>query len=172
MEELLDVYDKLGNHAGCYPRRECHGNPALIHRVVHVVVFDRELKHILLQKRSKNKTIQPGKWDTAVGGHVNAGEELSAAACRELREELGIDSPLEFFFEDKIRNEIESEDVFVYKTVSDGPFDYQREEIDAVEFFDLRKFADPTCRCREDFTPNLQKELALILEKMGIAVKQ
>ena len=74
MDEFFDVFDESGNYRGKYPRSQCHGNPELIHRSVHVVVFDRSMQKILLQKRSMNKDIQPGKWDTAVGGHVAAGE--------------------------------------------------------------------------------------------------
>jgi isopentenyldiphosphate isomerase len=31
---------------------------------------------LYLQKRSETKDIQPGKWDTAVGGHVDYGETI------------------------------------------------------------------------------------------------
>lgn len=160
MDEYFDVFDADGNHLGTRLRRECHGNPALIHRSVHIVVFDTGGKKILLQKRSSSKDIQPGKWDTAVGGHVDAGETVEAAAVRELREELGITGELEFFFADTIRNEIESENVTVFKLFSDGPFDFSRDEIDEIRFWDMRAFAEASGRQREDFTPNLQTELA------------
>ena len=45
---------------------------------------------IFLQKRVKTKKIQPGKWDTAVGGHVNSGELIEDALKRETEEELNI----------------------------------------------------------------------------------
>ena len=166
MEELFDVYNPNGSWRGLYPRSECHGNPELIHKSVHVVVLDSSGEKILLQKRSLNKDIQPGKWDTAVGGHVAAGESVEAAARRELFEELGITGEPEFFFNSTIKNSVESELVTVFKLVSDGPFDFSKEEIDEVRFFDLADFADPANRLRDDFTPNLQKELADILECM------
>ena len=37
-----------------------------------------------------NKDIQPGRWDTSVGGHVDYGEEIEVALRREAREELGL----------------------------------------------------------------------------------
>ncbi len=164
MEEFFDVYNADGSWRGLFPRSECHGNPELIHKSVHVVVFDSTCRKILLQKRSMSKDIQPGKWDTAVGGHVAAGESVEAAARRELAEELGIAGEPEFFFNSTIKNNVESELVTVFKLVSNGPFDFSKEEIDEVKFFDLADFADPANRLRADFTPNLQKELADILE--------
>lgn len=163
MSEFFDVFDEGGNFVGVFLRSECHGNPALIHRSVHVVVFDRSGKKILLQKRSMLKDIQPGKWDTAVGGHVDSGESVETAAARELQEELGITGRLEFFFTSTIRNSVESENVTVFKLISDGPFEYSREEIDEIRFWELEDFRNEHNRCREDFTPNLQKELGEII---------
>jgi len=164
MDEFFDVFDADGNYVGVFPRRECHGNPALIHRSVHVVILDSSGQKILLQKRSARKDIQPGKWDTAVGGHVDAGESVENAAVRELSEELGISGDLQFFFTSTIRNDIESENVTVFKLISDGPFEFSRDEIDEIRFWDLDDFRLPeNCR-REDFTPNLQKELGEIIK--------
>ena len=167
MEEFFDVYNPDGSWRGFFPRRECHGNPDLLHKSVHVVVLDSSGEKILLQKRSHRKDIQPGKWDTAVGGHVAAGESVEAAACRELAEELGITGTPEFFFTSEIRNSIESENVTIFKIISDGPFVFAPDEIDEVKFFDLAKFNDPGERCRSDFTPNLQKELGDIISLLN-----
>ena len=74
MAEYLDVYDACGNCVGQALRSECHGNPALLHHTSHVVVLHPESRQMLLQKRRMDKLIQPGKWDTAVGGHIDPGE--------------------------------------------------------------------------------------------------
>ena len=115
-QEYFDIYDEAGNRIGRALRSECHGNPALLHHTSHVVVFHPAGGRILLQKRSRSKDIQPGKWDTAVGGHVDAGEDYLTAALRELREELGVTASageLRHLFDSKIRNAVESEDVRV-----------------------------------------------------------
>ena len=57
--------------------------------MVHLHVFNSN-GDIYLQKRPEWKDIQPGKWDTAVGGHVDYGETPEEALQREVREELGI----------------------------------------------------------------------------------
>lgn len=162
--EMFQVYDESGRCVGLRPRAECHGNPALIHRTAHVVVFDPAGERILLQKRARTKDIQPGKWDTAVGGHLQPGEDYEAAARREGAEELGLapDAPLAVLFDLKIRNAIESEDVRVFALRAAGPFQFQAEEIDEVRFFTREELRDPAWR--RDFTPNLQIELDRISE--------
>ena len=74
--ETVDVTDRVVGRAR---RSECHGNPALVHRTAHVVVFSSDGR-LLLQKRPAHKDIQPGRWDTAVGAYV----EVLAEAQPEL----------------------------------------------------------------------------------------
>ena len=157
-EELFEIVDGNGNVTGTAPRSECHGNPALTHRCAHVVVYHPDGR-ILLQKRSIDKDIQPGKWDTAVGGHLQVGEDFESGARREMNEELGLPPalPLKFLFDATIRNEIESENVRVFSAVSEGPFDFDRNEISEVRFWTVEELkASPD---RDDFTPNLKAEL-------------
>ncbi|QSH41097.1 NUDIX domain-containing protein [Lentisphaerota bacterium ZTH] len=157
-KEHFEVYDEKGKKIGLALRCECHGNPKLLHHTAHVVIFHPDGR-ILLQKRSKNKDIQPGKWDTAVGGHVMPGEDSEAAARREMNEELGLPLvlPLTYLFESKIRNEIESEDVKVYGCIASGPFEFQKSEIDKVRFFTSAELKDT--KWRRKFTPNLLEEI-------------
>lgn len=88
-EEIFPIVDIEGNVIGQATRRECHSGSMLLHPVVHLHVFDAD-GNIYLQKRSLSKDIQPGKWDTAVGGHVDYGEKIEYALRRESREELGL----------------------------------------------------------------------------------
>ena len=91
MTEYFQLSDSNGNPLGMATREECHGNPALIHLVVHLHVFDPDGR-LFLQRRALSKDTNPGKWDTSVGGHVNAGEAIEHAMLREAKEELGIDA--------------------------------------------------------------------------------
>ncbi|MDE5920933.1 MAG: NUDIX domain-containing protein [Paramuribaculum sp.] len=90
-DELFPVVDENGNVVGSATRSECHSGSMKLHPVVHLHVIDRDGR-ILLQRRSPDKDIQPGRWDTAVGGHVDYGESVRDALLRESREELGIDA--------------------------------------------------------------------------------
>lgn len=162
--ELIDIYNAAGEKIGCAERSRAHGDNTLLHRAAHVLVFSQDGR-LLLQKRSASKRIQPGKWDASVGGHLGTGEDFLTGARRELAEELGLpeDTPLEHLFDVEIRNEIESEDARVFKAVSDGPFNFQKEEIDEVRFFTADELKDP--QRRKDFTPCLIGELERIYGK-------
>ena len=84
-EEIFPVVDDTGKTIGKATRAQCHGGSMLLHPVVHLHVFD-SLGRLYLQKRPDWKDIQPGKWDTAVGGHVDYGESVEQALLREARE--------------------------------------------------------------------------------------
>ena len=88
-EEIFPIVDETGRVIGKATRKECHSGSRLLHPVVHLHVFDRQGR-LYLQKRAHNKLIQPDKWDTAVGGHVDYGETVMQALRRETREELGL----------------------------------------------------------------------------------
>ncbi len=159
--ELFEVYFPDGCYRGRWPRKECHGNNELIHRAVQVAVRHSETGDWLLQKRSQYKDIQPGKWDTACGGHLQIGENYLTAAVREIAEELGITitpADLTWLFDMEIRNDIESEDLRVFVLDHTGPFVWQASEIDDVRFFSMAELNDP--ENQELFTPNLRREIA------------
>ena len=87
--ELLPVVDTDGNPVGSATRGECHSGSMILHPVVHLHLFNSR-GELFLQRRPSWKDIQPGKWDTAVGGHVDYGETAEKAILREIREELGL----------------------------------------------------------------------------------
>ena len=83
-EEIFPVVDEAGKVVGSATRGECHGGSKLLHPVVHLHVFDSDGR-LFLQHRPAWKDIQPDKWDTAVGGHVDYGEGIAEALRSEGR---------------------------------------------------------------------------------------
>lgn len=134
-EEWFDLVDEAGEIVGKARRSACHGNPELLHQAVHVFVVNGK-GDVFLQKRSASKDIQPGKWDTSVGGHVDLGEAPDMAARREAREELGIEAAHpEFLYRYLWRTEVESERIQTYWLRHEGPFRLHPEEIDEGGFW-------------------------------------
>ncbi len=135
--EILEVVDEQGRICGAAPRDRVHGDNTLIHRVVHMLLTDGSGK-ILLQKRSGNKKVAPGSWDTSVGGHVDFAESIESALYREMHEELGVrpHSP-EFAYRYIHADEFESELVFTYVCRHEGPFRPDSAEIDELRFWSV-----------------------------------
>lgn len=141
-DEMLEVVDPDGRVLRLARRSEIHGNPSLIHRVVHVLVFDTNGR-LLLQKRSQTKDVAPGKWDTSVGGHVSPGEDIEAAAFREMKEELGISAcNLTFLYSYIFSDARETELVNTFSCVHDGPFHHDSDEIETIEFRELNEIEE------------------------------
>lgn len=137
MEEFLEIVDREGKVISIAPRSIIHGNPSMLHKVVHVLVFNSK-GEILLQKRALNKDVAPGKWDTSVGGHVMPGEDIITAVKREAIEELGITlEKLNFLYTYIHSNQYESELVYTYWTIHDGPFNFNKKEIEELAFWRL-----------------------------------
>jgi isopentenyl-diphosphate delta-isomerase type 1 len=157
--ELFEIVDDDDRVIGTARRSECHGNPALVHRAVHVLVVNAA-GELLLQKRSARKDIQPGKWDTSVGGHLEPGESYLDAARREMHEELGLAGlPLTFLYHSRIRNAIESENIATFLTRFDGAVAWNPDEIDEVRCWTAAEI--DAHLGREVFTPNFEKEWAM-----------
>jgi isopentenyl-diphosphate delta-isomerase type 1 len=160
MDELFDIVSEVDVVIGQASRKMCHGNPDLIHRAVHVLVFNPG-GELLLQQRSLHKDIQPGKWDTSVGGHLEVGESYITAAHREMAEELGLTGlPLTFLYNSKIRNLVESENISTYLTVTARDIIHDTSEISAVRFW---SHTEIDIALGEDvFTPNFEEEWRML----------
>ena len=161
MEELFDIYDAQGNRIGTAPRRECHGNPALIHCTAHVAVRHPVTGALLLQKRRMDKDIQPGKWDTAVGGHLAYGESILEAVYREASEELGLMNFNPIYIETyEFESPIEREMVNVFAAVGTYELHPDLDEVDEGRWWELSDI-DASIG-KGVFTPNFESEFTMI----------
>lgn len=159
-EEWLPLVDANGSPQGTARRREVHGNPALLHPVVHCLVCNAA-GAILLQLRSASKDVQPGRWDTSVGGHVGVGEAIEAAVVREIAEEIGVNvalSQLRFLYRYLMRSSIESELVHTFSLQHAGPFRAEPGEIDELRFWSAHEIQ--TVLGTGKLTPNFEDEFA------------
>lgn len=155
-EEWFPLVNEEGETVGRATRRECHSGSKLLHPVVHLHIFN-DAGELYLQKRSMNKDIQPGKWDTAVGGHIDYGETVEEALRREVREELGItDFTPRFMTRYVFESAVEKELVNVFRTVYNGPFIPDPSELDGGRFWSVTEIAENMGK--GVFTPNFEGE--------------
>ncbi len=134
--EIFDVVNFNDEVIGRATRRECNSNPDLIHRSVFVLIYNNK-NQLLWQKRSETKDTSPGEWVTSASGHVNSGDGYYETAVREVREELGVDLDMEFLGKFLFHYPNENEYSAIFRAYSDGPFDFNREEISEIRFMTL-----------------------------------
>lgn len=134
-EELLAVVNASNEEIGAEKRGRIHAEK-LLHRAVHVLVFD-EQGRLLLQKRSAKKDLFPLHWE-CVGGHLGPGEGYVEAGIREVEEELGVRVE-ELMPMGKVGASAESgfEFVEVYRTVVFAALRPDPEEVVATEWVTL-----------------------------------
>ena len=160
-DEIFPIVNPEGQVIGSATRTECHAQTFLLHPVVHLHIFN-SAGELYLQKRVMTKKIQPGKWDTAVGGHVDYGENIHQALLRETREELGVtDFNPEFIMKYNFRSTIEAELVYIYRCTYNGTFNPDTSEVDEGRFWTLNEIKNNIGK--GIFTPNFESEI----EKLG-----
>ena len=157
---MFPLVDEQGNLTGAATRGECHNGSKLLHPVVHLHVFNSQ-GELYLQKRPEWKDIQPGKWDTSVGGHVDLGESVEMALRREVREELGIteftpEPVTHYVFESSREKEL----VFVHKTTYDGEI-CPSDELDGGRFWTIAELKENMGK--GVFTPNFEGEIRKVI---------
>jgi isopentenyl-diphosphate delta-isomerase type 1 len=133
-DEIFDIVDGNDQVIGKARRGEVHGNKYLIHRSIGVIVVN-DKGEIFLQQRSNTKDTDPLKWTISVSGHVERGDTYENAAKRELQEEIGINVPIIPFDKFIYRGEQETEVSQLFKAISNGPFQLNKEEIIQGKFF-------------------------------------
>ncbi len=164
--EWFPLVNEKGETIGKATRQECHSGSKLLHPVIHLHIFNKK-GDLYLQKRSMTKYIQPGKWDTAVGGHIDLGENAEQALKREVSEELGITEyepqfVTSYVFESKVEKEL----VFVYKTIYNGEITPSKEELAGGRFWGIQEIKENIGK--EVFTPNFEGEIKRVNLLPGI----
>lgn len=159
--EYFPIVTDTGEVIGKATRSECHSGSFLLHPVVHLHVFN-PVGELYLQKRAMDKDIQPGKWDTSVGGHVDYGEDVMTALKREVSEELGIiDFEPKFIKQYKFVSKQEAELVNSFYTVYDGAINPNPVEISKGKFWKIDEIKATIGK--GIFTPNFEQEFQNVI---------
>lgn len=161
-EEIFPIVNEQGETIGSATRKECHSGSFLLHPVVHLHIFN-EKDELYLQKRSMYKDVQPGKWDTSVGGHIDLNERVLEALQREVSEELNINTfePV-FAFNYVFQSDVERELVNSFFTYYSDEIEPNPAEISEGRFWSLEEIRENIGK--DVFTPNFESEFKLLME--------
>lgn len=163
-DEWFPIVEPSGLVTGRSTRRYCHSGAKPLHPVIHIHIIDR-FSRIYLQKRSMKKDIQPGRWDTAVGGHVSYGESILEAVFREASEELGFMEFNPIHIETyEFESSIEREMVNVFAAVGSFELHPDLYEVDEGRWWDI---SDIDANIGKGiFTPNFESEYTMIRQSL------
>ena len=95
-EDQLILVDATDTQIGVMDKLEAHQRH-LLHRAFSIFVLN-DKGELMLQKRAMSKYHCGGLWTNTCCGHPRDGEEISRAAHRRLRDEMGFDCALEEIF--------------------------------------------------------------------------
>lgn len=162
--EQFPEVDENGNMIGSMSRAEAHSGTKRLHPVVHLHVFNSK-GELYLQHRAKWKEVQPDRWDTATGGHVDLGESVEESLAREVYEEIGIAPDKyeprllqKYVYESAIEREL----VYVFTTIYDGDPFPSPTETQGGRFWSREEIADNMGK--EVFTPMFEREYAALFD--------
>jgi isopentenyldiphosphate isomerase len=131
--------------------------------VVHLHVLNNK-NALYLQKRPMNKLVQPGKWDTAVGGHVAFGEAVQLSLQREAWEEIGLkDFSAKLIKQYIWESELEREIVYVFVTHDFQGIQLHSEEVEEGRFWTENQVVKNLGK--GIFTPNFEHEFKLLFNR-------
>ncbi|NKB62294.1 MAG: NUDIX domain-containing protein [Gammaproteobacteria bacterium] len=134
-----------------------------IYRVTYILIFNSQ-GDLLVQRRTSTKDQYPGLLDLAAGGVVASGEGYRESACRELKEELGVDAPLthhgNVYFEDMNFFPENQNWGGVFSCICDGPFVLQTEEVADVKFMKIESILTMGAK---EITPDTRQVLVSYL---------
>lgn len=159
-EEQLPLVNEDGQVIGKVPRSLCHNGQKLLHPVVHLHVLNRQ-QAIYLQKRPMNKLVQPGKWDTAVGGHISFGEDLQISLQREAWEEIGLKNFSANLLKKYVwESDLERELVYVFVTHDFQSIHLHSDEVEEGRFWTRQQIEKNLGQ--GVFTPNFEHEYRML----------
>ena len=162
--EYFPIVEPNGLVIGRSTREYCHGGAKPLHPVIHVHIIDR-FSRIYLQKRSMKKDIQPGKWDTAVGGHVSYGESIVEAVYREAYEELRLIEFNPIHIETyQFESPVEKEMVSIFAAVGSYELTPDLDEVDEGRWWPVEEI--DANMGKGVFTPNFESEFQMIRKQL------
>jgi isopentenyl-diphosphate Delta-isomerase len=95
--EPLILVDSADREVGRLDKAACHDGDGVLHRAFSLFIFNAG-GELLVQQRASGKRLWPGYWSNSCCSHPRAGETMTEAVGRRLRQELGLDTTLHYVY--------------------------------------------------------------------------
>lgn len=158
MVEELEFIDEKEKTLGRASLEEIH-QKGLLHKSVHVLVFDREGK-LYCRYRSPERSVNPG-W-TCLGAHVLPGEDYDASAVKALDRVLGLTCRITKIGKIRVKSKAENEISETYVCHLGDNSQITDPTVEKAAFFtaeEIKQLAN-----KKQTTPHLIKSLELYLK--------
>lgn len=141
MNNLILVVDENDKPIEYMEKLEVHKR-GLTHRAFSVVLFSKDNKKMLIQRRAYDKYHSGGLWANACCSHQRKGETLEESVKNRLKEELGTSCPVKEYFVFHYRvefdnNLVEDEIDHVFIGNLEEPININKEEIHEVKWIEI-----------------------------------
>ena len=160
--EQLILVDADDNETGFLSKAEAHDGGGVLHRAFSVFLFN-ENGELLVQQRAASKRLWPGYWSNSCCSHPRRGETMEVATRRRLRDELNVESELEFVYKFSYKATFgdagsENELCHVYIGRVSGDVHANDHEIAATRFVSATDLAGQLSASPDSFTPWFRME--------------
>ena len=168
-DETLILVDEHDQEIGTALKEDCHLGDGLLHRAFSVFIFN-DKKEVLMQQRSKEKMLWGRFWSNSCCSHPRLGETIGNAAHRRVKEELSLETNLDFLYKFKyqeqflnIGSEHELCHVFIGKCNQEPKVDSS--EISDWKYLSIEELTRSIEENPSEFTPWLKIEWSEIIGK-------
>ena len=167
-EELILV-DSDDREVGFLSKAACHDGDGVLHRAFSLFLFNAD-GELLLQKRGSGKRLWPGFWSNSCCSHPRRGESMEVATRRRLRDELNIESQVEFIYKFAYTADFgaagaENELCHVFLGRIGEPVRPNDHEIDSIRFVRPQDLTREQTETPALFTPWFKQEWQTLLQE-------
>lgn len=162
--EQVILVDENDNPIGIAEKLQAH-REGLCHRAFSVFIFCDGL--LLLQQRAKEKYHSPGLWTNTCCSHPRPGEEIVVAGQRRLKEEMGLEVPLQvtgwFHYVAHFNNGLTENEVdhVLVGTINQTEITPNESEVQAYRWIETSALHKELADYPERFTPWLKQALEI-----------
>lgn len=136
-DEILLQVDKDNKEIGSILKRTAHSDPSVYHRAAHIMLFNAK-GQVILQQRAPTKATGANRRDMP-GWHETFWQSMEETAHAELLEEMGVETELTLQRIWLKQTSLQSEYYYLYYGIHDGPYAFDKYEVQKVMAFDCQK---------------------------------